>query len=469
MFVTASKMRQKSYPNGLITILRGYALCKYPVDEFIDGVYKKAQEADIKNPNIYLRWGDIQYNAKDYGQASLAYTRAATYDEKNVLSHYLLGQMYNAARNNTAALVELDAALAIDPLFVPAIKEKGDAYYDLNKYDDAAIWYDKYIQLTEETIPSLTRYANVLFFAKKYAQAHDIIAKVLKLDPNNPYMLRLMGWVSYETKNDADGINAFNRYFQIKGDTAKMILPLDFDYYAKLLARSGKDSLAIIYFQKTLVADSSNKAKKMNLLETISDLYLKQNKNIEAAQYLERTRQFRTGLDGQLENKIGKLYQAAALELVPKDSLQKKAFLMNPSPEFTTLLVKADSSFSKVCQSNPNVWYGFLARARLANIIDPDGSKGLAKPYYEKTIEVAMANDPGAKNQIIEGLQYLSIQAYNAYVAAGKDKEKSAQAKAQLIEILNKILAVDPTNAYATANLKILTAPAKKTTTGAKK
>jgi len=467
-FVIASKMNQKKYPNGLVSVLKGYAFCNYPVDEFIDGVYQKAKSNDVKNPNIYLCWGEIQYNAKEYGLSSTAFQYAFNYDPKNVLSHYLLGKMYHGARNNDQAITDLDLALAIDPMFVPAIKEKGDTYYDMKKYDEAAIWYDKYIQLTEETVQSLTRYANVLFFAKKYEKSHDIIAKVLKLDSNNPYMLRLMGWVSYETKNDADGINAFGKYFHIKGDTAKMILPEDYDYYAKLLQRSGKDSLAVIYFQKSMVADSSNQARKKQIIETISDLYLKQNKRVEAASYLEKTRQFKTGIDGQLELKIGKLYQEAAVKLVPTDSIQKKAFLLNPSPAFMNLFTKADSSYSKVCQSNPKVYYGFLARARLYNLIDPDGTKGLARPYYEKTIEVAMANDPSAVKQIIEGLQYLSIQTYNLYVAAGKDKEKSAQAKAQLIEILNKILAVEPTNSYATDNLKILNRPAKKPAPGAK-
>jgi len=468
-FATAAKMNQKKYPNGLVSVLKGYAFCKFPVDEFIDGVYKKAQVNDIKNPNIYLRWGDIAYNNKDYNAASLGYIRASTYDEKNILSHYLLGQMYFAARNNTAAQLEIDAALAIDPAFVPAIKLKGDAYYESDKYAEAAIWYDKYIKLTEETPQTLARYAVVLFYDKKYEKTHEIVAKALKLEPNNPYMLRMMGWVSYETKNDADGINALQKYFQIKGDTAKTILPLDYDYYAKLLQRTGKDSLAVIYYQKSMAADSSNKARNKQIIETISDLYKNQNKKVEAAAYLEKTRQFKTGIDGPLENKIGNLYKDAANELVPKDSIQKKAFLMSPSPAFMTLLVKADSSFSKVCQSNPKVYYGFLARARLYNLIDPDGTKGLARPYYEKTIEVAMANDPSAVKQIVEGLMYLSNQTYNAYVAAGKDKEKSAQAKAQLIEILNKIIAVDPTNDYATKNIKILTAPPKKPAPGAKK
>ena len=468
-FTVASKMNVKKYPNGLVSILQGYALCKYPVDPFIDGVYKKAVANDVKNPSIYLSWGEIQYNAKEYGPASTAFQYASNYDPKNVLSHYLLGKMYHAARNHPAAITELDAALEIDPQFVPAVKEKGDTYYDMEKYDDAATWYDKYIQLTEETVASLSRYAYILFFDKKYDKAHDVMAKVLKLDPSNVNMLRMMGWVSYETKHDADGLNAMQKYFQIKGDTAKMTLPLDYDYYAKLLDRAGKDSLAIIYYQKGLNADSSSATRKKSVFESISGLYSKQNKNVEAAQYLEKTRQFKTGIDGVLENKIGKLYQTAAMDLVPKDSLQKKAFLLNPSPAFMAIFIKADTCYSRVCQSNPKIYYGFLARARLANIIDPDGTKGYAKPYYEKTIEVAMANNPEAKPQIIEGLKYLSFQTYNTYVAAGKDKEKSAQAKAQLIEILNKILTVDPTNSYAIENLKILTAVPKKPAAGAAK
>jgi hypothetical protein len=248
-----------------------------------------------------------------------------------------------------------------------------------------------------------------------------------------------------------------------------MTIPLDYDDYAKLLERTGKDSLAVVYFLKGLNADSSSSARKKTTFESISDLYVKQKKNIEAAQYLEKTRQFKTGLDGVLENKIGKLYQAAAMDLIPKDSIQKRAFLTNPSPAFMNSIVKADTCYSRVCQSNPKVYYGFLARARLANIVDFDLSKGLARPFYEKTIEVALANTPDAKPQIIEGLKYLSYITYNAYVAAGKDKEKSAQAKAQIIEILNKILTVDPTNGYAIDNLKILTAPPKKPAAGAVK
>ena len=455
-FLAASKLSQKKYPNGLVSVLQGYALCKYPVDEFIDGVYKKAQSNNAKNPNIYLKWGEILYNAKSYGDASLAYQRALSYDEKNILAHYLLGHMYNAARNSQAALVELDAALELDPNFVPAIREKGDSYFALNKYDEAALWYAKYIQLTEETIYSLTRYAEVLFFDKKYDKAHEIITKILKIDPNNPVMLRLMGFVSYELNKDTDGVNAMSKYFQIRQDSSAKIIPKDFEYYAKLLKRNGQDSLAITYYLKTLAVDSTNKRE---YIETIGELFLNQKKYIESAQYFEKAQQYRTGIDGKLQYKIAGNYLAAARLLQPADSLLKKEYL-----------VKADSAYSKVCQSTPNKYVGYVSRARLANMLDPDGSKGLAKPFYEKTLEIALAENKPEDNKlvIIESYQYLASQVGLNFMDAikAKDKDKQAQLKAQIIEILNKILVLDPSNSYALENMKSLN---PKKTTGVKK
>ena len=462
-FLAASKLKQKKYPNGLASVLRGYAFCQYPVDDFITTVYKDAQENNPKDPNIHLNWGKILANAKEYGPSSSAYQRALLYDDKNIQAHYLLGQMYNSARNYSAALIEIDAALALDPSYVPAIREKGDAYYGLKKYDEAATWYAKYIQLTEETVYSLTKYANVLFFNKNYEKAHEIISKILKLDPNNPVMLRLMGWVSYETNKDADGVNAMSKFFQIRKDSTSEIFPKDYEYYAKLLMRTNKDSLAIVYFNKTLAVDSTNKKE---YIDDIGELYLKQKKYVDAAQYFEKSQKFRTGIDGKLQLKIGGIYKSAALLLRPTDSLQMKAFLANPSPEFLSLIVKADSAFSRVCQSNPNSPVGYIARARLTNLQDPDGSKGLSKPFYEKTLEVAQANKPEEnKVYIIESLRYLITQVYNSFTDAqkAKDKVKQAQYKAQINEYLNKILIADPGNNYATENLRLLNPPAKKT------
>jgi len=128
-FVNASKLSLKKYPNGILSILQGYAYCKFPVDDFITGIYKKAQEAKTQNAQVHLAWGEINTNAGNTSEAASAYQRALAADEKNISAHYRLGQMYNSARNYPAAIAEIEAALQMDANYYPAIREKADALF----------------------------------------------------------------------------------------------------------------------------------------------------------------------------------------------------------------------------------------------------------------------------------------------------------------------------------------------------
>ena len=394
-FVNAAKLSFKKYPNAVVSILKGYAYCNFPVDEFITGIYKKGQEAKVQNAQVHLTWGEINTTSGNISEAASAYQRALAADSKNISAHYRLGQMYSSARNYTAAITEIEAALQMDPNYYPAIREKADALFKMNKYDEAAKLYEQYIQLTEESVYSLTKYAEVLFFDKKLDKANEIITKILKMDPNNAVMLRLMGYTSYETGKDAEGIDAMTRYFQIRKDSTDKILTKDYEYFAKLLERNGQDSLAIIQYKKTIAADETKKP----YIENIGNLLLKQKKYAESAEALEQAQQLRSGISGVLQSKIGSNYYFASTELSPADSLKKKEYL-----------IKADSAFSRVTQTSPNSYSAFLWRARIANIADPKGEKGLAKPFYERTLQITESKPDIFKKEIIEAAQYLGYQ-----------------------------------------------------------
>ena len=450
-FVNASKLSFKKYPNGLVSILKGYAYCKFPVDEFITGIYKKAQEAKTQSPQAHLAWGEINMNVGNASEAASAYQRALAADEKNISAHYRLGQMYNSARNYQAAIAEIEAALQMDPNYYPAIREKADALYKMDKYDDAAKLYEQYISLTEESIYSLSKYAEVLFFAKRYDKAFEVINKVLKLDPKNAVMLRLKGWSSFETGKDAEGIDAMTRFFEIRKDSEAKIFPKDYEYFAKMLERSEKDSLAVYYYQKTMEVDPNKK----QYIENVGELLLKQKKYVASAEAFEQAQQLRTGISGSLQMKIGSNYYFATTTLAPADSLKKKE-----------LLVKADSAFARVTQTSPNSFTAFLWRARIANMADPKGEQGLAKPYYEKALQIFESKpDPSVfKKEIIEASMYLGYQNIMLRDKAIKDKDKVkiAETSAAAAVYYQKIVKFDPTNTDAADALKSLTAVPKK-------
>ncbi len=77
--------------------------------------------------------------------------------------------------------------------------------------------------------------------------------------------------------------------------------------------------------------------------------------------------------------------------------------------------------------------------------MDPESEQGLAKPYYEKTIEVILAKpeqDDSDKKVLVEAYSYLSYYYYLQY-----DKSKKAEDKANVKSYAEKVLQIDPENA----------------------
>ena len=77
--------------------------------------------------------------------------------------------------------------------------------------------------------------------------------------------------------------------------------------------------------------------------------------------------------------KLGKCYyNLACQDSVPE--LQKEE------------LIKADSLFKELSFQVPNSYVSYFWRARVNSMLDPETTKGLAKPYYEKVIEIGLYN-----------------------------------------------------------------------------
>jgi tetratricopeptide (TPR) repeat protein len=113
------------------------------------------------------------------------------------------------------------------------------------------------------------------------------------------------------------------------------------------------------------------------------------------------------------------------------------------------LLTKADSAFSYVIQVAPTNPDSYLYRARVKRLSDDqENMKGLMVPDYEKYLEIALAkpnatSEPRVKNAVIE-----------AYKNLGAFYQRSDVAKAK--EYFNKVIQLEPADAYAQSALKAL-------------
>jgi tetratricopeptide (TPR) repeat protein len=153
----------------------------------------------------------------------------------------------------------------------------------------------------------------------------------------------------------------------------------------------------------------------------------------------------------------------------------------------------ADSVFSLIINKSPNYLPAYLFTARTYFKLDPDYKLGLAKPKFEKLIEVAKADSVKNNSEMMEAFGYLSyynmtndnysrakdyylrminldannkdnkIRGYNGlgsldYNMAGKEKTIEGRlpylAKAQ--DSYSKTLALDPNNSSAKNMLKVV-------------
>ena len=364
---------------------------------------EKAIKEDSKNPYYYMLMGDA-YLEKNDGTKAISYYNQGFELNKNWPYPYLkIGKLYGRARNFNLAVDFYNKGLAIDPNYGPLHREIGEVYYKAKMYSKAIASYKKYVELSDKNFDTDLRYASFLYFSKDYANAKTILNDLAKKDPKNYIVNRLLAYSSFETADFEKGLSIMENYW--KNTDSKKYIASDFEYYGKLLAKTGSDSLALQNYRKAIQMDTS----KSDLYGEIGNIYFLNKKYGDAAE----------------------MYKA---KVASKGPNAMDYLTMGKAYYFDKQYAQADTVFGKFIAMLPNSPNGYFWRARANAYIDEDLSKGLAKPYYEKYIELTTAEADKYKKELVEA--YSSVAAY--YM---KKKDK---ANADLN--WKKVKELDPTN-----------------------
>ena len=219
-------------------------------------------------------------------------------------------------------------------------------------------------------------------------------------------MKRLLAYSYFETGQYDKAQTAIQDYF--KTAPADKLLSSDYEYQGKILAKADKNQEALTSLNKALELDST----RADLRYDIAQIYVKQN-NLPKAISMYRNK-LKTGKPSNTDYYyLGSLYD------------QSKNYR------------SADSLYALITTNNPTYAQAYLWRARSNANLDPDSKQGLAKPHYEKYIELASADKAKNKDGLVEANYYLG---YYYYL-----KNDKAKANAHLKEVL----ALDPANKQA--------------------
>lgn len=381
-------------------------------------------DAKDRNSTDFLTNMDLGYCYMamiDGGKALVLFDQAQLAAPNNPLPALMSAMAYKNAKIPAKQIDYLDKALAIDPKNIAAQQEKA-AYYYYQKRDFAAsvTAYSRLFEITPDaSIDDKMVYANALFLTKQYDQTIAWVDKIIQQDGSRNYLRRLAAYAYYETGDYEKGKTILQDYFA-RVDSSK-IIPQDYEYYAKLLLKDSQDSLAAVYYQKTIDLDSS----RWELYSDIGSIRYKTGDYQGAAIAYERR------LDS-LENRSALDYYQVGLAY----------YMMRDSADY----VKASDYFAKVCEIVPDKTTGWLIQAKTLSKLEPDiqahpdsvGAFGKAKDAFDHFVAIAEAEGKEKYDKdLITAYEYL------AYYYVLQEDTENVQAN------LDKLVVLEPENESA--------------------
>lgn len=383
---------------------------------------------DGKNASAYYLDGLIDLDESKASDAALNFDRAIFFDPSMLEPYLYASGIMVTTRNIPKAIEYLNKAIGLNAKYWPAYKSLGEVYYDNHQYKEAIASFETYYKNVTPADHDVTHYAYSLFFDKQFQPALDMIDKLIKQNPNDYVLLRLVGYISYETKDLVKGKSVMDKFFTLA--PVDKILTDDYAYYGKMLSASGNDSLAVENYKIAWSKDST----QFQLLDELSKSYLKLKRFDDALNCSMKFIKKKPNVTTVDYFNLGKSFYSSANGIdVKLDSLKKFNYYM-----------EADSMFAKVETFSPNSYLGPFWRGRVNSVLDTETTLGLAKPYYEKALETLIKDPVKYKKEISEVYSYLGF-----YYYVKEDADTS-------ISYWKKLLEIDPENLKAQEAVKSL-------------
>lgn len=404
-----------------------------------------------KDPEPHLLMGDclLEQNPTEGGPAIKEYDEALRLNPKSPKGILRKGKLYFRARNYNLALDYYKQAETVDPNFAPAYMEKATLYQMANQPAKALESIKKYLELNGSSVIARKKYAGYLLLNKQYPEAIAEIESLLKTLPEDPYLLRYLGYAYDElgdkTDKDANtkGLNAITRFFDLTKDKNFKYIVEDYKHKGSLLFKTGADSLGTLEYLKAIGQDS---VKNCELYGELAERSVKAKNWDAAADFYEKRETCQKPMTGQDYYHMGRAYYYLGAPKMNESKNMKDAKAKAArEEEAKSLLIKADTAFARLTRKSENFPAGYYWRGLVNLQLDVKGDLWLAKPHFEKFMSLVKPEEraqPTNKSNVITACEYLGYH----YVKM-KDNAKGK-------EYWNIVKELDPNNEKAKAFFK---------------
>ncbi|PSL50072.1 hypothetical protein CLV51_1011416 [Chitinophaga niastensis] len=385
----------------------------------------------------YIELGDAYryLGGENGGKAVSTYEKALELDPNNAEAVMKEGLVNYNARLKAEAVADYTKAVNMDPKYGPALYELFLFYTTPKKdqlsWENAAQYLEKYMAVADPADNSKNQLlaASIAFFKKDYdaaiSKGQAALPTATEATKNR---LTLLVGDSYLQKGDSlNAKKVMDNYAQAVGDSK-----LDSADYKLLSAiyiklRSSDTATQNQYTDKALVYlekyANATTAKDPDTYTQIADALKGARKFVPAAEWYAKANDLKVANKETLQAidyyNVGINYYSGAVNMKPID---------------TMLLNKADAAFQKVTEVKPDLAVGYYQRGMTNYAKDQQAQAGLAKPYFDKYIEMSESNLDRNKGTLTNAYTYELLYYYF--------KEDKANVKLYS----DKLLVVDPTN-----------------------
>ena len=411
--ISGNKLYKKD-PKMQVAIAEAFTLIKNKA--LTDMYIANAKKADKKSALPYIFEGNqLMANGKN-NEAAVSFENAVYFDPNSKIALVKLAQLYVGTRKQIA-FDYLDKTTTLDPNYEYGWKTQADLRYKNGFYPEAKKAFEKYMSLIKPQPEDFQTYGEILYFNKDFTGSLEALAKA----PVNTVTNRLKMYSLHDQNKYDEAIPIAQT---LVNTTSKSdLIYQDYAFYAEMLNKTKDYQGAAKYYELAYEADTT----RISGITDIARAYERARDYPKAIQYYQKVIDVNPAHTLADMYSLGVAYYSAGTDLTANpDELNRYEYLS-----------KASDAFGNMATTFPDQYVGLLYQARANSAMDPETTKGLAKPYYEKLLPTLLLTPTERKSEIMEVYQYMGIYFLK--------KDDYPQSRSYWV----KVLELDPENAIA--------------------
>lgn len=426
-FESATRLDKKN-PEIFAMIGSAYLYNKKPNGNKAIQYLSTARDMNPKVASYWARLGDAYRLVGNNGEAMTSFQTAVEKDPANTAAYISMARIWTQAKQDSLAIPLLLKAIELSPEDALPYKALIEVYIQTGQYAKVTPLLEKYVSLTGDDVDAKVRLVKFLTFqAKDYDRAIMEGEKLLQSNPEQYTIHRWLAWAYGEKGDYPNSLKQSEKLFEEIGKKeGRASFPSDYDYWANAAFNLDSVDQAAHIYRKYLELDSS---RTPEIYGKLAKAYFdKKNYDQAVAYYLRKG------------------------ELVPLNVGEN--YYLGLAYYYVDKNQEADSVFTKVLEVTPDHASSWLMKARVGYELDTAETKlYLSKVPLENYIRVAEVDTVNAARNmknLIEAYKYLGV-----YWVQQDDYKQG-------LAYFEKVLALDPEDAEAIENVRILREQAKR-------